>query len=90
MNLYPTSFCPTNMTVVYLFTYSYEIPNCVNLCINFTGAPASTVGWRDPGFIHTGFLKELWPNLKYVLNSILSYFVITLFSVRRCDAVSAN
>ncbi|KAL9226146.1 hypothetical protein vseg_001992 [Gypsophila vaccaria] len=29
------------------------------------GAPASTVGWRDPGFIHTAFLKELWPNLKY-------------------------
>lgn len=29
------------------------------------GAPASTVGWRDPGFIHTGFLKELWPNLVY-------------------------
>nr|GMD90735.1 probable inactive purple acid phosphatase 1 [Ipomoea batatas] len=26
------------------------------------GAPARTVGWRDPGFIHTGFLKELWPN----------------------------
>ncbi|XP_059648756.1 probable inactive purple acid phosphatase 1 [Cornus florida] len=29
------------------------------------GAPARTVGWRDPGFIHTGFLKELWPNSKY-------------------------
>ncbi|KAJ6720866.1 PURPLE ACID PHOSPHATASE-RELATED [Salix viminalis] len=26
------------------------------------GAPARTVGWRDPGFIHTSFLKELWPN----------------------------
>ncbi|KAF8015947.1 hypothetical protein BT93_H1481 [Corymbia citriodora subsp. variegata] len=25
-------------------------------------APARTVGWRDPGFIHTSFLKELWPN----------------------------
>ncbi|KAL4569476.1 hypothetical protein LXL04_025114 [Taraxacum kok-saghyz] len=24
------------------------------------GAPARTVGWRDPGFIHTGFLHELW------------------------------
>ena len=47
----------------------------------FTGAPASTVGWRDPGFIHTGFLKELWPNLVYVLNSI-SYFVITVFCAR--------
>lgn len=29
------------------------------------GAPASTVGWRDPGYIHTSFLKELWPNLVY-------------------------
>jgi hypothetical protein len=29
-----------------------------------TGPPARTVGWRDPGFIHTGFLKDLWPNLK--------------------------
>lgn len=29
------------------------------------GAPARTVGWRDPGFIHTSFLKELWPNMLY-------------------------
>ncbi|XP_071926592.1 probable inactive purple acid phosphatase 1 isoform X2 [Coffea arabica] len=29
------------------------------------GAPARTVGWRDPGFIHTSFMKELWPNSKY-------------------------
>ncbi|VAH88181.1 unnamed protein product [Triticum turgidum subsp. durum] len=29
------------------------------------GPPARTVGWRDPGFIHTSFLKDLWPNLKY-------------------------
>ncbi|KAJ8536864.1 hypothetical protein K7X08_035265 [Anisodus acutangulus] len=29
------------------------------------GAPARTVGWRDPGFIHTSFLKELWPNTLY-------------------------
>ncbi|XP_012571378.1 nucleotide pyrophosphatase/phosphodiesterase [Cicer arietinum] len=29
------------------------------------GEPARTVGWRDPGFIHTGFLKELWPNMRY-------------------------
>nr|GMD08058.1 probable inactive purple acid phosphatase 27 [Ipomoea batatas]GME20455.1 probable inactive purple acid phosphatase 27 [Ipomoea batatas] len=29
------------------------------------GPPARTVGWRDPGFIHTGFLKELWPNVIY-------------------------
>uniref|UniRef100_A0A2P2JDZ5 Uncharacterized protein n=1 Tax=Rhizophora mucronata TaxID=61149 RepID=A0A2P2JDZ5_RHIMU len=26
------------------------------------GEPARTVGWRDPGFIHTSFLKDLWPN----------------------------
>ncbi|XP_050375043.1 probable inactive purple acid phosphatase 1 isoform X2 [Argentina anserina] len=29
------------------------------------GAPARTVGWRDPGYIHTAFLKELWPNTVY-------------------------
>jgi len=29
------------------------------------GSPARTVGWRDPGFIHTSFLKGLWPNTKY-------------------------
>ncbi|KAF3333942.1 nucleotide pyrophosphatase/phosphodiesterase isoform X1 [Carex littledalei] len=29
------------------------------------GSPARTVGWRDPGFIHTSFLKELWPNSLY-------------------------
>lgn len=29
------------------------------------GAPARTVGWRDPGYIHTSFLKDLWPNLRY-------------------------
>lgn len=31
----------------------------------YTGAPARTVGWRDPGYIHTAFLKELWPNTVY-------------------------
>ncbi|KAI3817318.1 hypothetical protein L1987_11107 [Smallanthus sonchifolius] len=30
-----------------------------------TGAPARTVGWRDPGYIHTSFLKDLWPNQVY-------------------------
>ncbi|KAL9996408.1 putative phosphodiesterase I [Helianthus debilis subsp. tardiflorus] len=29
------------------------------------GAPARTTGWRDPGFIHTSFLKELWPDTIY-------------------------
>ncbi|KAM7274930.1 hypothetical protein ACFE04_016796 [Oxalis oulophora] len=29
------------------------------------GAPARSVGWRDPGFIHTSFLKDLWPNSRY-------------------------
>ncbi|XP_021847584.1 nucleotide pyrophosphatase/phosphodiesterase [Spinacia oleracea] len=30
------------------------------------GAPARTVGWRHPGFIHTSFLKDLWPNQLYM------------------------
>ncbi|GMN56636.1 hypothetical protein TIFTF001_025765 [Ficus carica] len=29
------------------------------------GPPARTFGWRDPGFIHTSFLKDLWPNSMY-------------------------
>ncbi|XP_024356761.1 nucleotide pyrophosphatase/phosphodiesterase isoform X2 [Physcomitrium patens] len=29
------------------------------------GPPASSVGWRDPGFIHTGSLSALWPSTKY-------------------------
>lgn len=29
------------------------------------GIPARTVGWRDPGFIHTSFLRDLWPNSMY-------------------------
>ncbi|KAI3727045.1 hypothetical protein L1987_66853 [Smallanthus sonchifolius] len=29
------------------------------------GPPASTVGWRDPGFIHTSFLDNMWPNTMY-------------------------
>nr|CAB3481534.1 unnamed protein product [Digitaria exilis] len=29
------------------------------------GEPARTVGWRDPGFIHTAFLRDLWPNKEY-------------------------
>ncbi|KAL6863822.1 hypothetical protein ACP4OV_016725 [Aristida adscensionis] len=29
------------------------------------GEPARSVGWRDPGFIHTAFLKDLWPNKEY-------------------------
>lgn len=29
------------------------------------GSPARSVGWRDPGFIHTSFLKDLWPNFQY-------------------------
>uniref|UniRef100_A0A2N9IEV5 Purple acid phosphatase n=1 Tax=Fagus sylvatica TaxID=28930 RepID=A0A2N9IEV5_FAGSY len=30
------------------------------------GSPARTVGWRDPGFIHTSFLINLWPNTVYI------------------------
>ncbi|CAO2162624.1 unnamed protein product [Urochloa humidicola] len=29
------------------------------------GEPARTVGWRDPGFIHTAFMRNLWPNKEY-------------------------
>ena len=26
------------------------------------GEPARTVGWREPGFIHSAFMRNLWPN----------------------------
>ncbi|KAG0631433.1 hypothetical protein M758_1G252900 [Ceratodon purpureus] len=29
------------------------------------GPPARTVGWRDPGFFHTAYLKDLWPSTRY-------------------------
>ncbi|KAI9077223.1 hypothetical protein K1719_040794 [Acacia pycnantha] len=29
------------------------------------GVPARTVGWCDLEFIHTSFLKDLWPNKRY-------------------------
>ncbi|XP_051115042.1 probable inactive purple acid phosphatase 27 [Andrographis paniculata] len=38
------------------------------------GSPARTVGWRDPGFMHTSFLNGLWPNrvYSYKIGHILS------------------
>ena len=30
------------------------------------GAPARTVGWRHPGYIHTSSLKDIWPDSLYV------------------------
>jgi hypothetical protein len=37
------------------------------------GSPAQTVGWRDPGFIHTSFLKSLWPNLVYAFRNLFIF-----------------
>ncbi|KAM4107654.1 hypothetical protein ACB094_04G162200 [Castanea mollissima] len=34
-------------------------------CNAMCGPPARTFGWRDPGYIHTSFLKDLWPNSLY-------------------------
>uniref|UniRef100_A0A453J6C4 Purple acid phosphatase n=1 Tax=Aegilops tauschii subsp. strangulata TaxID=200361 RepID=A0A453J6C4_AEGTS len=31
----------------------------------YPGEPARTVGWREPGFIHTAFMRNLWPNKEY-------------------------
>eukprot|EP00249_Psilotum_nudum_P009523 c21990_g1_i1 orf=205-1986(+) len=30
------------------------------------GSPARTIGWRDPGYIHTALFTNLWPNTKYI------------------------
>ncbi|KAH1202104.1 putative inactive purple acid phosphatase 27 [Glycine max] len=40
------------------------------------GSPAQTVGWRDHGFIHTSFLKNLWPNLVYATDYGMFRFCI--------------
>ncbi|CAN8325822.1 unnamed protein product [Cochlearia groenlandica] len=39
---------------------------CENAFDVYIGDPARSVGWRDPGFFHTTFLKELWPNREYI------------------------
>ena len=50
-----------------LFLSSFPlVHNSTYWCI-WAGAPARTLGWRDPGFIHTSFLKQLWPNAVYVV-----------------------
>ncbi|KAL7181455.1 hypothetical protein ACSBR1_040361 [Camellia fascicularis] len=51
-----------------------------SLAIVAGDAPARTVGWRDPGFIHTSFLKELWPNSVYVR----SYACMSCIEDRKC------
>ena len=56
-----------------------------------SAAPARTVGWRDPGYIDTSFLKELWPNKGYVIIYLLilcyfwlcHMFVVTLLEAPR-------
>lgn len=50
-----------------MMTETIGAPDIVITFGLFTGAPARTVGWRDPGHIHTAFLKELWPNRVYAL-----------------------
>ncbi|XAR65283.1 Phosphodiesterase I [Bertholletia excelsa] len=36
-----------------------------SMCGALICPPARTVGWRASGFIHTSFVKELWPNSVY-------------------------
>lgn len=58
------------------FTFLYS-------CI-YVGAPARTVGWRDPGYTHTSFLKELWPNRQYVI----SYLRIIIIACMTTDIIN--
>ena len=54
---------------------------------NSAGSPARTVGWRDQGFIHTSFLKNLWPNSVYVFSCIFltqKYSEVLMIYVDRC------
>ncbi len=36
----------------------------------YVGPPARTVGWRDPGFIHTAYLEKLWPRTRLSCNTL--------------------
>ncbi|EEF51791.1 hydrolase, putative [Ricinus communis] len=54
-----------------------QCARCCNMTFHrnsMCGSPARTVGWRDPGYIHTSFLKNLWPNtvFTYQIGHILS------------------
>ncbi|KAJ3669611.1 hypothetical protein LUZ60_011561 [Juncus effusus] len=62
------------MTVTW--TSGYDISEAVPFVE--WGAPARTVGWRDPGHIHTGFFNELWPNKMY---DLLTFFLWYYYKV---------
>ena len=59
-----------------LFLGSFPLVHNSSYCCIWADAPARTVGWRDPGFIHTSFLKELWPNAVYVVSLFLHMILI--------------
>ena len=59
-----------------LFLSSFPFVHILSYWCLWAGAPARTVGWRDPGFIHTSFLKELWPNAVYVVSLFLHIMLI--------------
>lgn len=46
------------------------------------GAPARTVGWHDPGFIHTSSLKDLWPNTEYEISVFVFSLCFTLSNMK--------
>lgn len=77
LKFFPGSFCPRKMT---------------NIKFWCTGAPARTVGWRDPGYIHTSFLKELWPNAMYAASYISAWCWFNLIngrlSIFRCSMLN--
>ena len=58
------------------FLGSFPLVHNSSYCCIWADAPARTVGWRDPGFIHTSFLKELWPNAVYVVSLFLHMILI--------------
>ncbi|KAK0586414.1 hypothetical protein LWI29_006494 [Acer saccharum] len=66
------------MTVTWTSGYDIgEATPFVEWGIKGDRSPARTVGWRDPGFIHTSFLKKLWPNFEYTYNgsSLTEWFI---------------
>lgn len=53
----------------------------------YPGAPARTVGWRDPGFIHTSFLKDLWPNTEYEIREFVFGLCLTSSNTKSTEDI---
>ncbi|EFJ34563.1 hypothetical protein SELMODRAFT_406013 [Selaginella moellendorffii] len=69
MPLYPRLAQGRAWNEAYDDKYSFVAHPATTLSVSrgdscFEGAPASTIGWRDPGQSHTGIMTDLWPTTR--------------------------